>query len=527
MIRPPEVDPNRTALALAEAAAEEARATATHVDPLVTVIGDLTAGRTQRWLDELAADRAAARPPPGRAGRRRRPHHAGPAAADRRAGRARPAPRPDRRRHRQPARRVDVGGAGAALPRPRRAPRGRLTRASPATPTCCPASCPNRPATASTPSLRRPTSGGPSWAPGSPRTRRSGPARPSAPSPTPTPTPTGGPAGSSGPAGRSPTASWSATTTPPTPSAPPRPPGWPRRWPCSTPPTRRSTSPTSAPTRNGCPKAGSAPAGPPGSANSTPPRATSPTTWKPPTSAHRRASTDATIWQARADAETDPLVRDEITTAARQARETAEQLAAQIEQLTYADDARAAFLVDSAVTRDKAERARVAAGLRGINLDDHSDRVTAQEWLDAHLADQRADEADREITEDDLSRRRRAHRRASPTSDPTSPTTTTPRVREPDPAERADPAARRRVPPPDATTAAFDRAQQVLREVAERQQAEQAAAAHAAELESEDEQLRAELARQAAYDTDADARRRGHRRRRAGVRPCRVTCRQR
>ncbi len=42
----------------------------------------------------------------------------------------------------------------------------------------------------------------------------------------------------------------------------------------------------------------------------------------------------------------------------------------------------------------------------------------------------------------------------------------------------------------------------MLREVAERQQAERAAAAHAAELESEDQQLRAELARQAAYDTD-------------------------
>ena len=57
---------------------------------------------------------------------------------------------------------------------------------------------------------------------------------------------------------------------------------------------------------------------------------------------------------------------------------------------------------------------------------------------------------------------------------------------------------------PDATTVAFERAQQVLREVAERQQAEQAAAAHAAELESEDEQLRTELARPAAYDRDPD-----------------------
>jgi hypothetical protein len=55
IIRPPDVDPNRTALTQAERAADEAESTATHVDPLVTVIADLTAGRTQRWLDELTA----------------------------------------------------------------------------------------------------------------------------------------------------------------------------------------------------------------------------------------------------------------------------------------------------------------------------------------------------------------------------------------------------------------------------------------------------------------------------------------
>ncbi len=55
VIRPPEVDPNRTALTEAETDAENQRATATHTDPLVAVIADVTAGRTQRWLDELAA----------------------------------------------------------------------------------------------------------------------------------------------------------------------------------------------------------------------------------------------------------------------------------------------------------------------------------------------------------------------------------------------------------------------------------------------------------------------------------------
>ena len=76
----------------------------------------------------------------------------------------------------------------------------------------------------------------------------------------------------------------------------------------------------------------------------------------------------------------------------------------------------------------------------------------------------------------------------------------------PDPTEKADPAVRRQVPPPDVTTAAFDRAHRLLVDVAARQEAEQAAAAHAAELEPEEDQLRAELARLHAYDQDDDGR---------------------
>ena len=57
----------------------------------------------------------------------------------------------------------------------------------------------------------------------------------------------------------------------------------------------------------------------------------------------------------------------------------------------------------------------------------------------------------------------------------------------PDPTERADPAHRRRVPPPDEVTATVDRAHLVLTEVADRRAAEQAAADHAAELEPDDQ----------------------------------------
>ncbi len=268
--------------------------------------------------------------------------------------------------------------------------------------------------------------------------------------------------------------------------------------------------------------------------------------------AHRRAQTDATIWQARADTETDPLLRDELATAAAVARERVADLAVQVAQLEYADQARTAFLEETAVTRDEAERARVAAGLKGIDLDSAADRVTAQEWFDAHLVEQLAAEAERAITEADLAedrapetgrdahlddpapgrapgvaadpdiddhgtdgppdrvhddgedRRGRADERSG--SDRGArpvelPDTVAPDLRDtstPDPSERADPARGRRVLPLDETAAAAERARRLLVEVAQRHEAEQAAAAHAAELEAEQEQLQAELARQAA-----------------------------
>ena len=244
----------------------------------------------------------------------------------------------------------------------------------------------------------------------------------------------------------------------------------------------------------------------------------------------RRAREDATVWAARAAAETDPLVRDELAIAANAARDQAEQLAGQVEQLEYADHARTVFLTETAVTRDRAERARVAAGWKGVDLADTSDRVTADDWLDAHQQEQAVDEVDRPVTEHDLADENDRHDhdnvdydnvdhgRANQGRGDDGPAderragepmveALAPDLREtsrPDPTETTDPAMRRRVPPVDATTAAFDRAQQLLADVAARQAAEQAAAAHAAELEAEDDQLRAELARQNALDhTDA------------------------
>lgn len=116
----------------------------------------------------------------------------------------------------------------------------------------------------------------------------------------------------------------------------------------------------------------------------------------------RRRRTDATVWTARAEAATDPAERDQHRMAAEAARHETERLAPLVEELEIADAARAAWLVETAVTRDKAERSRLAAGLRGIDLDDPAERITAQDWLDADHAARRTEDDHRAITEHDL-----------------------------------------------------------------------------------------------------------------------------
>lgn len=78
---------------------------------------------------------------------------------------------------------------------------------------------------------------------------------------------------------------------------------------------------------------------------------------------------------------------------------------------------------------------------------------------------------------------------------------------EPDPQEHNDPVERWRVPPPDLTASTVDRAQVALAEIHQRGAAEQAAAAHAAELEPDEDARRAELARWAEDDQAEEASR--------------------
>ncbi|MDN5852243.1 MAG: hypothetical protein L0K86_05220 [Actinomycetia bacterium] len=108
----------------------------------------------------------------------------------------------------------------------------------------------------------------------------------------------------------------------------------------------------------------------------------------------RKARTDATIWAARADAETDPLAADQLRAAAAEAERNAEQLDVQVRDLEYVDQARDLGRIETAVTKDNAERARIALGWRGIDYDHPADRATTEDWLDAHYAAMAAEEVD-------------------------------------------------------------------------------------------------------------------------------------
>jgi hypothetical protein len=226
----------------------------------------------------------------------------------------------------------------------------------------------------------------------------------------------------------------------------------------------------------------------------------------------RTARTNATLWTARADAAHDPREAEQLRNAAAAAATRAAELEPIVTDLEFADDARAAWRYETEVTRDRAERSRYSAGLRGIDLDDPGERVTAQEWLDAHQAEQLAADAERAITEhdltdDDLDRSTWHDDRACDSlTDEVVIEPASPDIREtslPDDREHVDPTAPRRTPQRDKTTATVDRAHLALAEIEARQQAEAAEQARTHRTPP-DEERRDELHRWAHQAADAD-----------------------
>jgi hypothetical protein len=182
-----------------------------------------------------------------------------------------------------------------------------------------------------------------------------------------------------------------------------------------------------------------------------------------------RAHTDALVWQARAAEADDPRMREQLGGEAARTRQQAEQLDAQAAQLQAADDARARWYLHTLETRNAADRARVALGARGVDLDDPAEQVTAGEWLAAHRADQADEDTHRAISEADLVD---AERDQPPAQDagPVVETAVadvrdTPAA---DSSKAADSAGRHRVPSVDETTAAIAHAQAALAEITAR-----------------------------------------------------------
>ncbi|MGH3614191.1 MAG: hypothetical protein ACRDRK_16670 [Pseudonocardia sp.] len=88
-----------------------------------------------------------------------------------------------------------------------------------------------------------------------------------------------------------------------------------------------------------------------------------------------------------------------------QARALADNLTARAAELQAVDDARARWLAHTAGTRAAAERAKAELGARHADDTEPEQKVTAEEWLAAHHAEQRVEDPDRVITEADIADR--------------------------------------------------------------------------------------------------------------------------
>ena len=403
VIRPPDVERGRTALTQAEQAADRGRSIPAQVDPMLTVVADTLAGRTERWLDQLAATGALPA------------HHRVALAADEARTTLDPLLRSVELAGHDPAQALTDAVTSASLDgstsvaqvlhfRIRTAHKGRLHPQVTGYADLLPRHLePDTRAALETPRQRTPTRGAPSSAPPWPPPRRSGPAKPSAPPPTAADRPgRAGPVGGAGRVGRLlPRAGRPHRRRGP---ARRRTPG--RAGGEARPVPGRAHRPRPARRRRRRRSHVRRPAPRPGR------RVGTRTTRRPPLRRRRTRSHPRRPAHARGPtppcgppAPTPTPTRSKPTSSAPpppRPPNTPNGSPSAVRDLEFADDVRALWRADTAVTRDHAERARVAAGLKGIDLDNPAERVTAQEWLDAHLIAQLAAEADQPVTDTDL-----------------------------------------------------------------------------------------------------------------------------
>ncbi|MGH3983187.1 MAG: hypothetical protein ACRDST_11005, partial [Pseudonocardiaceae bacterium] len=194
-----------------------------------------------------------------------------------------------------------------------------------------------------------------------------------------------------------------------------------------------------------------------------------------------RAHRDATIWAQRAAATTESEHAEKLRAEAATARVTARALAQQVAQLEVADEIQARWYTHTAPTRNAAERARVVLGKRGIDLNEPAEKVSAQEWLDAHREADAAEDPHRKICdESELSDtgwervRAEADRLADPSTHHVETAVADIRdTAEPDAAEYADPNQPGGLLSADQSAAAVDRARQAVAEVETRRRYDQ------------------------------------------------------
>ena len=221
-----------------------------------------------------------------------------------------------------------------------------------------------------------------------------------------------------------------------------------------------------------------------------------------------RSRTDAAVWAARTGS---PDIDDDDIDLLREVSEDvateAEDAALAAVGLAEVDQARAQWYAETAVTRDNAHRAGAELRARGNDPEAPDDRVTADEWIEAHRAEQAEVDRNREITED-------YELHDEPTDAVTDVAeqqveTDVPDIRDtstPDPTERTDVARRDGHPTLDETAEDVTRAQLALREIENRREHEQAVESDRADelgrwdAESEDADMTS-----ADVDSDAEA----------------------
>ncbi|WP_431881598.1 MobF family relaxase [Micromonospora chalcea] len=111
---------------------------------------------------------------------------------------------------------------------------------------------------------------------------------------------------------------------------------------------------------------------------------------------------DAALLKAQAEVASDEAERERLMEEAKEKQALAEVLAEVEQDLEVAADARAAWFLEIAATREAAERAEAELAVRGRDVGGEEDRVTAEEWLAAHKEAMAAEDPHRPVTEQDL-----------------------------------------------------------------------------------------------------------------------------